>query len=311
MARFSDDRRTELASAIQEYSRDHVRLPGAATVARRKALVAQMIESLRRIEYVRRIALRQIDPRRRDPSSNLFDPLRAALLYFRDGDIDEAIWLVFLSTHFGKHLRDGWRLTQDIYRDDGTAWTFTRVANNPKAFETWLAGAYERLKGDGVGRRFGNHRKYETLRTDAQRGTSNVIKSYIAWVGANRRHAQMIADARTVAGTDPKAVFDELYRSMESVISFGRTARFDFLTMVGKLELADIEPGIPYLVDATGPLAGARLLFADDRRASLRASDLDAMVAALGVRLGVGMQVMEDALCNWQKSPDKFIPFRG
>lgn len=27
--------------------------------------------------------------------------------------------------------------------------------------------------------------------------------------------------------------------------------------------------------------------------------------------LGVGMQVMEDSLCNWQKSPTRFIHFRG
>jgi len=106
-------------------------------------------------------------------------------------------------------------------------------------------------------------------------------------------------------------MFDDLYNSMKAVISFGRTARFDFLTMVGKLGLANIEPGIPYLVDATGPLAGARLLFADDRDAKLHAGKLDDMVASLGAYLDVGMQVMEDSLCNWQKSPDRFIPFRG
>ena len=30
----------------------------------------------------------------------------------------------------------------------------------------------------------------------------------------------------------------------------------------------------------------------------------------LGADLGVGMQVLEDALCNWQKSPDRFTPSR-
>jgi hypothetical protein len=27
--------------------------------------------------------------------------------------------------------------------------------------------------------------------------------------------------------------------------------------------------------------------------------------------LGVGMQAMEDALCNWQKSPRRFVHFKG
>ncbi len=309
MARFSDNRRNALTIALQAYA---VReLPGIATVARRNALVGQMVESLRRIEFVRRIAARPIDPSRADPASNLFDPLRAAVVHQRDGNLDEAMWLVFLATHFGKHLRDGWRLLRDVYRGDGPLWTFARVANNPDAFEAWLSGAYEWLKGDGAGRRFGNHRKYETLRLDSDRGTSTVFRTYVAWIGANRGHAEMLADAEAISGKDPKALFDELYRSLEMVTSFGRTARFDFLTMIGKLGLANIEPAIPYLVGATGPLAGARLLFANDRAAKLRAVTLDGDVAALGAHLGVGMQVMEDALCNWQKSPDQFRAFRG
>ena len=98
---------------------------------------------------------------------------------------------------------------------------------------------------------------------------------------------------------------------MAQVQSFGRTARFDYLTMVGKLGLAAIEPGIPYLVSATGPLKGARLLFGGSPTATLSAKDLDKSVADLGGALGFGMQAAEDALCNWQKSPGKFIAFRG
>lgn len=296
---------------MQEYARGYVQLPGADTISRRNALVAQMVESLRRIEFVKRIAARPIDPRRADPQTDLFDPIRAAVLHNRSGNLDDAAWLVFLATHFGKHVRDGWRLMRDVYRGNGVPWTYARVANNPEAFEAWLGEAYEWLKGDGIGRRFGNHRKYETLRTDSDRGTSNVLRSYIAWVGSNRGHSGLLADAEAEAGADPKALFDQLYRSMETVISFGRTARFDYLTMIGKLELAGIEPGIPYLIGATGPLSGARLLFGNSKDAKLRAGDLDIEVATLGAHLGVGMQIMEDSLCNWQKSPDKFIAFRG
>lgn len=95
---------------------------------------------------------------------------------------------------------------------------------------------------------------------------------------------------------------------MDQVISFGRMAKFDYLTMVGKLGLAEIEPGIPYLSGATGPVAGARLLFG---RNDLSAQKMDARLAELGATLRVGMQVIEDSLCNWQKSPKKFMAFRG
>lgn len=52
---------------------------------------------------------------------------------------------------------------------------------------------------------------------------------------------------------------------------------------------------------------GARLLFGGDE--STR--KLDLWLVQLGAQLNVGMQVLEDALCNWQKSPEKFRPFRG
>jgi len=312
MTRFADDKRQQLLAGLVEYSVSHEALAGATTEARRQSLVEQMVESMRRIEFVKRISIKNISPVRSDPERSLFDPLRAASLHFRNGNLDEAFWLVFLATHFGKHLKDQWRLTRDIYRGDGVSpWTFARVANNPDAFDTWLAAEYERLKGDGVSRRFGNHRKYETLRPDSARGTNRVLQSYIAWVGANRQHTGLLSEATEEAGADPKALFNYLYDSMKDVQSFGRTARFDFLTMVGKLGLANIEPGIPYLVSATGPLAGARLLFGGSKTFNLRAEDLDDKVAALGAFLNVGMQVMEDALCNWQKSPDSFIAFRG
>jgi hypothetical protein len=94
---------------------------------------------------------------------------------------------------------------------------------------------------------------------------------------------------------------------MHVVASFGRLARFDYLAMVGKLGLAQIEPGSTYLQGSNGPLEGARLLFGK----AASAADLDAWLLELESELHVGMQVIEDALCNWQKSPAEFIPFRG
>ena len=73
-------------------------------------------------------------------------------------------------------------------------------------------------------------------------------------------------------------------------MSFGRMAKFDYLTMIGKLELAHIEPGSTYLEGATGPLAGARLLFGGSTTARLSREDLHSRSVELGDALGVGMQ---------------------
>jgi hypothetical protein len=81
--------------------------------------------------------------------------------------------------------------------------------------------------------------------------------------------------------------------------------------MIGKIGLSNIEPGKPYLAGATGPLRGARLLFLGDLSARADLTTLESLSITFGASLGVGMQVVEDALCNWQKSPNAFKAFRG
>lgn len=88
-------------------------------------------------------------------------------------------------------------------------------------------------------------------------------------------------------------------------------AKFDYLAMLGKLGLADIEPTSTYVRESTGPLLGARLLFRGDRENKADDKQLDGWLVELGGDLGVGQQVIEDAICNWQKSPAKFLAFRG
>jgi hypothetical protein len=93
---------------------------------------------------------------------------------------------------------------------------------------------------------------------------------------------------------------------MAVVHRFGRLGRFDYLCMLGKLGLAEIEPGSPYLVGSSGPLKGAMLMAGPKATA-----DLDAQMARLARVLEVGMQSIEDALCNWQKKPEEYVAFRG
>jgi hypothetical protein len=113
-----------------------------------------MIASLRRLDYARIISTRQISPDRADPQSQLFDPERAAVHHFRAGRLDEAFWLVFLSTHFGKNLKHGWRMLRDVYSGLGAGtWTWARVSTNPAAFRAWLLANQWHIRGG-----FGSHR---------------------------------------------------------------------------------------------------------------------------------------------------------
>lgn len=302
-----------LDAALQSFGRQRIRLPGIQSAANRGAFVEQLIESVHRIRYIEVIRLRDVNPLRANPASDLFDPLKAAIHYQRQGNIDEAFWLVFLSVHFGKNRRTGWRLARDVYGALGSApiWDWPRVSSNPQNFRRWLAAHEATLQGgDGIARHFGNHRKYQSLDAHSGSGTGAAVESYVTWVRQPHTHGQVIQDAQDTVGTDPRAVFDFLYKSMNAVASFGRTAKFDYLTMAGKLDLAPIEPASTYMAGATGPLTGARLLFGQPNAS---ATDLNAKLVQLDARLKLsfGMQVLEDALCNWQKSPRRFVPFRG
>jgi hypothetical protein len=267
------------------------------------------VESVRRVKYVSVIAALPLSPLRADPSEDLFDPLKAAILNQRLGNIDEAHWLVFLFVHFGKHARAGWRYAREIYGRLGAAthWDWARTSADPSGFRDWLSAHQDELKRPGVPRGFGNHRKYESLDARSAAGTGAVVESYVNWVAPPRTHEELVQAALNRTGHDSRRAFDELYRSMTAVARFGRTARFDYLTMLGKLGLAAIEPGCPYLTGSTGPIKGACLLFGT----SARAKQLDQWLTELDTRLGVGMQVLEDALCNWQKSPTALKRFRA
>jgi len=96
-----------------------------------------------------------------------------------------------------------------------------------------------------------------------------------------------------------------------TVKRFGRLARFDYLSLIGRHDIAPISPGSAYLNEATGPEKGARLLFGINTPGSAGYAALQAGFDDLSSHLGVGMQVLEDSICNWQKSPTVFKHFKG
>lgn len=299
-------RAAALSAGLVAFS-GHTPLLGVAAANARASLVRQMIDSLHRVEFVRQLGQRPINPGRMDPTNPLFDPVRAAYLHDRAGNKDEAAWLIFMSTHFGFHRRWKWELTRRVYGalDQGPNWTWARTSSDIGGFRRWFNAHAAQLRGVP----FGNHRKYESIRPGADNNLADTLASYIDWVGANRGFGLLVADIDQPP-SDPKTRFDRLYRA-SPIVQFGRTAKFDFLTMIGKLDIADIEPPMPYLQGATGPTRGAKLLIANNPTANIPVRCLSDVVVDLGASLDVGMQVMEDSLCNWQKSQFDYVAFRG
>jgi hypothetical protein len=309
--RSKDEIRDELRAGLTALSQAGVNLPGIAVHENKDALIEKMVESIRRVDYVAVLKGRDISPDRGDPTSVHFDPIRAAIRHYNNGDIDEACWLIFLSIHFGQALNTGWLLIRDVYGALGQAqvWSWKRASFNPEALSDWIAANYVTLKSDG--RRFGNHRKYESINPAKRYWTGSVIESYIAWVMEHGSHDALFNDAWAQSGGDPRGAFRLLYNSMRSVKRFGRTGKFDYLTMVSKVGISEIIADSAYLNEATGPLRGAKLLFGGRTNAPQSAIALEKELKILDNTLQVGMQVLEDSLCNWQKSPGRFKRYRG
>jgi hypothetical protein len=81
--------------------------------------------------------------------------------------------------------------------------------------------------------------------------------------------------------------------------------------MLSRYGFAPAEAGSAYLDTATGPKGGMRLLFAGNTKAMVGPAILQEWLNELDVTLQVGMQVLEDSICNWQKSPTLFVHFKG
>lgn len=285
---------------------DEGQTPGLASVSAREVLVIHLIESLRRNRYLEMISTRDHSGRALGYDPTLFDPQIGAVVRLREGAVDDAFWLVFLSVHFGRHRRWRWALACNFYNrlGQGGLWDWRTVRDDVPAVRAWLDLHHEDLKRGGAG--FGNHRKYESLTGVGPNGTGETIESYVSWVGESHSDRFDLRDA------DGESLdFATIFKSMDAVNRFGRTARFDYLSTLGKLGLADLVPDCAHLQNATGPLSGARLLMTGSRSAKTAPADLERLLQPVQELLGVPFDVLEDALCNWQKSPTKFIAFRG
>ncbi|GER02200.1 hypothetical protein JCM17845_28230 [Iodidimonas gelatinilytica] len=298
----------QISTQLDDFSASQIPLVGMNSPNRKPTLIAQIVDSIRRIEYLLQISIRSSSASLYTPYSGSFQPLAGATALHRAGQIDDAYWLVYLATHFGKHKHDGWNLIEDIYGrfGQGGVWDWHAVSQNPQAIANWLKANYPHVTSVGRSRRFGNHRKYETLKP-GPKGTGHAVATYIKWINAHGSHAALIQSAQASVGQNPQEVFAFLYRELDNVAKFGRLGKFDFLCNLSNLQISPIYPDKAYIKEATGPQSGARMLFGD----TLTVSQLENACIELAAHLNVSGQVIEDSLCNWQKSPEQYIYFRG
>lgn len=306
----------DLSDSLASYEADKGVLGSIEKPQSRDVFIWQVVDSIRRVEYFEVLKKRGFSEKVCRPELKCFDPIKAAIKEIEAGNIEEACWLIFLATHFGKHKRDGWKLASQIYGACGQRiyWTWGRVANNPKAFLDWLSLECPIFFGEGVAGKFGNHRKYESINPESKSFTGYVFQSYIWRILSEGGHEVFVNNAVNESNGDAHKAFEWLYLKIKGVYRFGRMAAFDYVSMLAKVGVVEACPGSAYLSGASGPVTGAKLFFYNDEHASVPVSQLENDIDVLSHYLKLGVmnkQVLEDALCNWQKSPAEYIYFRG
>jgi hypothetical protein len=300
-------RKIEIADQLLQHHQRKRPLLGISSPAARDTLAMQIISSLRREEYFRQIQRRgPIGAERADPHSPAFEAELGVVYLIQQRQMEEAAWLIFLMVALAKPAESGWQRLRDIYGKLGKGrWDWRSVSADPNAFKGWLAAHWTEVKG-----KFGNHRKYASIDPNKKGHFGLVVEAYASW--ANKEGGQQALFAKIVreAGNDPHTIFDAFYQALP-IKGFGRLGRFDWAAMLARYGLIHAEAGNAYLKGATGPLAGVNLLFLNDSEAKTSPATLQVWLDELDADLQVGMEVLEDAICNWQKDTEVFKHFKG
>lgn len=295
---------------IYNSNNDNV-LVGIIDQNQRDVFIRQLIDSIRRVKYVEIVKNRPISPERANPHSDMFDPILGACYLMNKGNFDEANWLIFLSTHFGIDKKNKWQITKNLYgklgEDGNNIWSWQETTNNLNAFISWLDRYSLKVKGNT---KFGNHRRYQSISATSNTGTGATISSYVRLIQESH---SMFLSSYTEDDPCPRVLFNRLYKIYKkNIMGFSRLATFDFLCMLGKTGVLMVEPDSPYLKGSSGPLRGAQLLYNlygfQGKASSLESYLLD---FEAHLNLDFGMQILEDALCNWQKNPNNYVYFNG
>jgi hypothetical protein len=269
--------------------------------------IAQLIHSLRRTHYIEAIKKRNLSPERMDPRNENFDPLKASIIHLENKNFNESIWLIYLSTFFGKNIDSGWNLVRLVYLGPNSVWTFENIKNNFNSFKEWYENTWNKIsETNSIKNKFGNHRKYSTLDPLKNNNPIECFEDYLHKVGEN--HINLLNYIETNSENKKLSKFSLSYEFSEFK-SFGRMSKFDFSSMLCKIGIIESEIDKAFINDSTGPLKGLKDLLGNQ---NIKPKEADLIFDTINDVLGLGKfrgQVLEDAICNWQKSPNKFKKF--
>lgn len=282
----------ELGISLDQFQKVYA-LPGFETEESRTRFIEELMKSQKKLRSFSILKSSTTV----DSTEKEFHPLKAIVRHFKEGHPDEAVWLTFLSTHFGHDAKD---MIECFYGKSGEVlWNWKYVYENADSVQNWMILNEKRFKH----LKFGNHRKFEPKNPKNPKSTPTVIKSFVEWVkrsgqGSPYQALRIVSQADTTTER-----FDRAYHGI-SFPRFGRTAKFDFLCLLGNLGILEISPPHCYLAEGTGPKKGVLQMVIGKNKGRVTAN-IEKIIEQLRMKLGIPVEAMEDALCNWQKGRQK------
>lgn len=216
------------------------------------------------------------------------------------GDLSQVnkVWVLYIATYFGKSSKSNWELfNRATFDNNRSIMLFEDIR---KDLNKYFAYLYSLNFFDGCA--YSNHRKFTAKRLKGQKG---VFESM-----------EYIVENIDQYSVENKMDFDSMYKLAQKIPNFGRLAAFDFSCSLVKCGLNIEEPQSIYGEHSTGPLNAIGLLLqvtnnSSSSEAKLRlCSDLMQWFQNNSTIFMVG-QVLEDAICNWQKNTLHYIQYRG
>lgn len=215
-----------------------------------------------------------------------------------DLSLQNRIWIIYLATYFGKSNKSQWTLfNRATFYSNYDIVEFGWIKSDINEYFDYLLtfDFFENCT-------FSNHRKFTAKSLEGEKGLFKSARYFMENIETYTPYNMMN--------------FHDFFKASQKIPNFGRLAGFDFTSSLVKCGFNIYEPQSMYAEHSTGPLqALADLLKLTKNDSSVGAAKKLAkeMMEWFKSNSEIFMlgQVLEDAICNWQKDKDKYIRYTG
>ncbi len=211
---------------------------------------------------------------------------------------NNSLWVLYVATYFGKSNQSKWELfNRATFDNNRSIMLFEDIQKDLRKYFNYL-GSFDFFAGCS----YSNHRKFTAKRLTGEKGVFGSMEYFV----------KNVNEFSLKDRTD----FHSMYKAAQKIPNFGRLAAFDFSSSLVKCGFMVEEPESMYGEDSTGPLNAIGLLMKLTNQNSSSKAKLDLCSDLMkwfqkNTNIFMVGQVLEDAICNWQKNPSTYIRYKG